>query len=54
MFGKNAVFYLVASTITGVVAQALGADIGVVLFASLLVPPVILLAIALIRYWGWI
>lgn|GEM_PF-4537697 len=54
MFGKNLVFYLVASTIIAVVAQALGASIGIVFFASLVGPPVILFALALMRYNGWL
>ena len=48
--GKNLLFYTVASAIISVVAQALGANIGVVLMASLLGPPVILLALAIVRY----
>ncbi len=54
MFGKNLLFYIVASTIFALVTQALGADIIVVLFSSLIGPPVILLALALIRYNGWL
>ena len=54
MFGKRLVFYSVAGTIIALVAQALGADIAVVLFASLLGPAMILLALALMRYNGWL
>lgn len=50
MFGKNLLFYAVASTVIALVAQALGASISVVFVASLLGPPVILLALALMRY----
>ncbi len=50
MFGKNLVFYFVSSTIIAIVAQKLGASIGVVLLASLLGPPAILLAMAMMRY----
>jgi hypothetical protein len=52
MFGKNLVFYTVASAIVGVVAQALGANIGIVLISSLLIPPVLLLAVLILRYNG--
>ena len=48
--GKNLVFYFVAGTIIALVAQALGANIGIVLFASLLGPPLMLLALAVMRY----
>jgi hypothetical protein len=50
MFGKNLLFYLVASTIIALVAGGLGAGIGIVIFASFLGPPVILLALAILRY----
>lgn len=50
MFGKNLVFYAVSSTIIALVAQALGASMGIVLFASLIGPPVMLLALAIVRY----
>ena len=43
MFGKNLLFYFVAGTIMSVVAQVLGANIGIVLSAGFLGPPVILL-----------
>lgn len=54
MLGKNFLFYTVASTIIAVVAQALGADIVVVLVASLIGPPVVLMALAFLRYNGWL
>jgi hypothetical protein len=50
MFGKKVVFYAVASTVIALVAQALGASIGVVFFAALIGPPLILLGIAIVRY----
>ena len=50
MFGKNLVFYIVASTIIAVVAQVLGADLGIIILASFLGPPVLLLALAIMRY----
>lgn len=49
MFGKKLVFYTVAGTIIGVVATALGAGMGVTLLASLVIPPIILIALALTR-----
>jgi hypothetical protein len=49
VFGKNLGFYIVASTIIALVARALGANMGIVVVASLLGPPVILLALALMR-----
>lgn len=41
---RDLIFYTVASAIIALVAQLLGASLGVVLFSSLLIPPVILLA----------
>ena len=52
MLGKNLVFYFVSSTIIAIVAQALGADVTIVLLTSMLVPPAILLAIAILHYSG--
>ncbi|MEK7807266.1 MAG: hypothetical protein AAB528_05975 [Chloroflexota bacterium] len=49
MFGKNLVFYVVASTIIAVVAFALGGGTVVAILASLVGPPVLLLALRLIR-----
>ena len=49
MLGKNIIFYFVASTVIALAAQSLGANIGIVMFASLLGPPVILLAMAVMR-----
>jgi len=54
MFGKKLLFYFVASTIIAMVAQALGANFGVVLFASFIGPAVILLTVAVLRYNGWL
>ncbi|MBI2873421.1 MAG: hypothetical protein HYY00_09580 [Chloroflexi bacterium] len=54
MFGKSAIFYVVASTIIAVVAEALGAGMGTVLLASLMVPPAILAGVAFMRYKGWV
>ena len=54
MFGKNLLFYIVASTIIALVARVLGAGIVVVLFVSLIGPPLILLSLAVMRYNGWL
>lgn len=50
MLTKNIVFYTVAATVIGLVAQVAGASLTVVLFSSLLGPPVLLLIIRIIRY----
>lgn len=44
------VFYTVVGTVVALVAQALGADIMVTLLASLLVPPLMMLAYLIYRY----
>ena len=54
MFTKNLLFYAVAGTIVGVVAQALGASLGVVLFSSLIVPPALILGFIILRHNGWL
>ncbi|MFH1559826.1 MAG: hypothetical protein ABID84_00200 [Chloroflexota bacterium] len=54
MFGKNLLFYTIASTIVGIVATALGANMAVVLISALLIPPVLLLAVLILRYNGWL
>ena len=50
---KNLLFYTIAGTIVGVVATALGASTGVALISSLLIPPVLLLAVLILRFNGW-
>jgi len=50
---KELVFYAVAGTIIGLIAQFAGASLTVVLFLSLLIPPVILLAIKILHYLGY-
>ena len=50
MFGKNMLFYLVASTVIALLAQVLTNNTFVVLMASLVGPPAILLALAILRY----
>jgi len=47
---KNIVFYTVASSLIALIAQAAGASLAVVLFASLAGPPFLLLIIAVMRY----
>ena len=47
---KNMLFYTVAGTVIALVLQAVGAGLAVVLLASLIGPPVLLLAIRIIRY----
>lgn len=50
MWEQNIIFYTVASTVIAVIAQAAGASLAVILFVSLLAPPVLLLIIRIIRY----
>ena len=47
---KNLLFYSVAGSLIALVLQAVGASLTVVLLSSLIGPPVLLLAIRLIRY----
>ncbi len=54
MFTKNLLFYFVAGSAIAFVAQAAGANIGIVIFASMVAPPTMLLAIALMRYNRWL
>ena len=54
MFGKNAIYYIVSSTVIALVAQAFGASLPFVMFASLIGPAVILFALAVVRYKGWL
>ena len=51
---KNAVFYTIASTVVWLIAEAVGADIMVSMFASILVPPLILAGFLVARYNKWI
>lgn len=46
---KNMMFYTVAGSLIALVLQAVGASITVVLLASLIGPPVLLLAFRLLR-----
>jgi hypothetical protein len=47
---KELLFYSVAGTIIGFIAQALGANLAVVLLTSLIIPPLILLVLRIMRY----
>ena len=47
---KNMVFYTVSGTIIGLIAQAAKASLPVILLASLLGPPLLLLVIRILRY----
>jgi hypothetical protein len=47
---KNLIFYSVASSAIGLVAEAAGASLAVTMLAALIGPPSILLAYALLRY----
>lgn len=47
---KGMVFYTITGTIVAVIAHAAGADMLMTLFLSLLVPPILLLVIAILRY----
>ena len=46
---KELMFYSIAASIIAAVAQLAGASISLVLFLSLLVPPLILIVIRIIR-----
>ncbi len=46
---KDIVFYTVAASIIGFIAQIAGASLAVVLFSALLIPPIILLVFRIIR-----
>ena len=47
---KDLIFYVIAANVIGVIAGLAGASLPVILFSSLLVPPLILLIIRIIRY----
>jgi len=46
---KDLVFYAIASSVIALIAQLAGASLPVILFTSLLIPPIILLVIRIIR-----
>jgi len=47
---KNLVFYTIAGSAIALIAQAAGASLSVTLVSSLLGPPLLLLALAILRY----
>ena len=49
MFTRHLFFYTVAGSAIAYVVEALGADIGVIIFAALVIPPAMLIALALYR-----
>ena len=52
MFGKIALFYLIVGTLIGGIAQSLGVDIFVSMFASVVGPAAILVGVGVLRYTG--
>jgi len=46
---KDFIFYAVAANIIGLIAALAGASLAVILFSSLLIPPIILIIIRIIR-----
>ena len=50
---KDLVFYTVAGTIIGVIAELAGASLTVIVLLSLLVPPIIILALRIMHWVGY-
>ncbi len=46
---KDFIFYMVAGNVIALIAGAAGASLPVILFSALLIPPLLLLAIRIIR-----
>ncbi len=46
---KDIIFYVIAANVIAVIAGVAGASLPVILFSSLLIPPLLLLGIRLIR-----
>ncbi len=46
---QDIIFYAVASTVIGLIAQLLGASLAVTIFACLLIPPIILIILRITR-----
>ena len=46
---KDIIFYMVAANVIALIAGVAGASLPVILFSSLLIPPIILLVIRIIR-----
>ncbi len=51
---RNAVFYLVASTVVWAIATFLGASWGMAFMASLVVPPLLLIIFVIAKYKQWV
>ncbi len=50
MFSKNdLIFYIIAGWVIAGIAGLLGANMGVILFSSLIIPPIILIILRIIR-----
>jgi len=51
MFSKNdIIFYVVAGNVIALIAGLAGANLTVILFSSLLIPPIILIILRIIRW----
>ena len=46
---KDIIFYVVAANVIGLIAGVAGASLPVILFSSLLIPPILLIIIRIIR-----
>ncbi len=46
---KDLIFYMVSANVIGLIAGVAGASLPVILFSSLLIPPIILIIIRIIR-----
>ena len=46
---KDIIFYTVAGSVIALIAQVAGASLSVILFSSLIIPPIILLIFRIIR-----
>jgi len=46
---KDIIFYIVAANVIALIAGVAGASLPVILFSSLLIPPILLLIIRIIR-----
>ena len=47
---KDIIFYVIAANVIAIIAGVAGASLPVILFSSLLIPPLILLVIRIIRW----
>jgi len=46
---KDFIFYAIAANIIGLIAALAGASLAVILFSSLLIPPILLIIIRILR-----